>query len=98
MKKSYFIFTFLLYLLISGCTAQKFTIDTAGYSSWKGDKMLVRRKAILLNTETGETWGLAYNKNNSTRDGYAWEKLPNKTQDLITNEYVQTERKTACAP
>ena len=52
MKKYYFILIPIIYLLISGCATQKFTVDTVGYSSWNGDKMHVRRKTILLNTET----------------------------------------------
>ncbi len=39
-----------------------------------------RKKAILLNTFTGETWGFEYTRESSTRDGYSWVKIPMQTQ------------------
>jgi len=81
MKVIYFIFSLLVYLSISACAEQKYKVETVGYSSWEDSKMIVRRKAILLNTETGETWGLAYKKGTPTRDGYSWQKLPIQTED-----------------
>lgn len=86
MKKVYFPAFLLIYLFLSGCATQKYTVETVGYSSWKGDKMLVRRKAILLNTETGETWALSYKKGNPTNDGYAWEKLPNNAREPASQD------------
>jgi len=35
-----------------------------------------RKKAILINTSTGETWGFEYTRNRSTNDGYSWVKIP----------------------
>jgi hypothetical protein len=86
MKKTLFIPALIICSVLSGCATQKYTVETVGYSSWKGDKMLVRRKAILLNSQTGETWGLTYNKANPTTDGYGWEKIPGKITGASTQD------------
>jgi hypothetical protein len=86
MKKILFIPILIIGSALSGCATQKYTVETVGYSSWKGEKMLVRRKAILLNTQTGETWGLTYNKANPTTDGYGWEKIPGKVTETPTQD------------
>lgn len=65
-----------LTVLLVGCSTQKYVVQEVGYSSWTKEQMIIRKKTILLNTETGETWGLTYKRQNPTKDGYAWEKLP----------------------
>jgi hypothetical protein len=35
-----------------------------------------RKKAILINMSTGETWAFEYTRNKSTIDGYSWVKIP----------------------
>ena len=66
-------------IFMTGCASYPFKVDTVRYSSWQNGEMIVREKAILINTETGETWGLSFDKRKPTRDGYVWEKLPKKT-------------------
>lgn len=61
--------------LTSGCTTKRYQLVQAEYSAWKGDVMYLRKKSVLIDTETGETWGLAYDKDNTTEDGYGWEKI-----------------------
>ena len=69
---------FLFCFLISACTTQRYVVTEGTYSAWKGERMYLRKKTILVDTKTGETWGLAFDKKNKeyTRDGYGWEKLP----------------------
>ena len=76
MKK--LILSVLLSFIIIGCSSNRFAIEQAEYSAWKEGKMQYRKKSILLDTKTGETWGLAWDRDNKkyTRDGYGWEKLP----------------------
>lgn len=46
---------------------------------WEGEKKIkrhyFRKKAILLNTSTGESWGLEYTATSATKDGYSWVKI-----------------------
>ncbi len=37
-----------------------------------------RKKSVLINSATGETWGLEYTGTKSTKDGYSWVKIPRK--------------------
>lgn len=39
-----------------------------------------RKKAVLINTSTGETWGLEYTGTRATSDGYGWVKIPMKSK------------------
>ena len=55
---------------------QRYRLDQAEYSAWNNNVMQYRKKAVLIDTETGDTWGLAYDKSNPTEDGYAWQKIP----------------------
>lgn len=68
----------------AACTTQRYVVTEGTYSAWKGDEMHLRKKTILVDTETGDTWGLAYDKENKkyTRDGYGWQKLP--VEDLVS--------------
>lgn len=79
MRKMKFLAVSLFIACMSGCSTQRYVIEDVGYSSWKDGKMLVRKKAIMLDTKTGESWGLAYKKGTPTRDGYGWEALPKRS-------------------
>jgi len=70
----------LVSLSVAGCTTNRYIVSEGSYSAWKGERMQIRKKTILLDTKTGETWALAYDKENKqyTNDGYGWEKLPVK--------------------
>ena len=65
---------------LSGCVSPRFDIESVRYSSWQKGVMVVREKAILIDTETGETWGLSFDKRKPTVDGYVWEKLLKKDE------------------
>lgn len=69
--------TFIVCIL-AGCSTNRYVVTEGTYSAWKGERMYLRKKTILVDTKTGDTWGLAYDKDNKkyTRDGYGWEKLP----------------------
>jgi hypothetical protein len=75
----------LLFSVLTGCVSNRYAVEQAEYSAWKDGEMQYRKKTILLDTKTGETWGLAWDKNNKnnkkyTRDGYGWEKMPKKNR------------------
>jgi len=71
----------LMAMALSGCISNRYIITETEYSTWKGygseKEMVFRKKTILLDTKTGETWGYAFDKINkpATRDGYGWEKI-----------------------
>ncbi|NTS75430.1 hypothetical protein HR060_01010 [Catenovulum sp. SM1970] len=83
-----------LIALTSACaTSPTYQIEQAEYSSWAGhgsEKFhYTRKKTILLNTETGETWHLQYHNDNKTRDGYDWERLTPPEQ--VTRPQTKTD-------
>ena len=42
-----------------------------------------RKKAVLINSATGETWGLEYTGSKQTSDGYRWVKIPLENEHNI---------------
>ena len=79
--------------LLAGCATNRYVVTEGTYSAWKGERMYLRKKTILVDTKTGATWGLAYDAENKafTRDDYGWEKLP-------VRDHIAVEGEVADAP
>jgi hypothetical protein len=78
MSMNRLVISIIFVCLSAGCSTNRYVVTEGTYSAWKGEQMYLRKKTILVDTKTGDTWGLAFDKDNKeyTRDGYGWERMP----------------------